>query len=159
MNGEAQLYLDLPYSFGSFEIFKPADPQTGAEGPSVGNTELRKQLITYTVRFRFKTCQQKAHPSHYHLLSLSTATLIFGSQTTVLRSKFMVRRQVAPGFPSLHSTCTMPFVALVRILCGGLPPHCKTRSSLAISGVLSWVRQALLLSLSWAEHVPQGTQH
>ncbi|PVD37284.1 hypothetical protein C0Q70_04281 [Pomacea canaliculata] len=35
--------------FGSFEIFKPVDEETGRQGPSVGRTDILKQLLNYTV--------------------------------------------------------------------------------------------------------------
>jgi uncharacterized protein YdiU (UPF0061 family) len=35
--------------FGSFEIFKPTDPQTGREGPSAGNRALLIQLLEYII--------------------------------------------------------------------------------------------------------------
>ncbi|XP_041372040.1 protein adenylyltransferase SelO, mitochondrial-like [Gigantopelta aegis] len=36
--------------FGSFEIFKPTDPDSGRKGPSEGNTALLRQLLDYTVK-------------------------------------------------------------------------------------------------------------
>ncbi|KAK7093051.1 hypothetical protein V1264_008706 [Littorina saxatilis] len=35
--------------FGSFEIFKPADEDTGRQGPSIGRTDILKKLLDYTV--------------------------------------------------------------------------------------------------------------
>ncbi|KAK7478685.1 hypothetical protein BaRGS_00030070 [Batillaria attramentaria] len=35
--------------FGSFEIFKPTDEESGRTGPSVGRTDILKQLLDYTV--------------------------------------------------------------------------------------------------------------
>ncbi|KAM6216520.1 protein adenylyltransferase SelO, mitochondrial [Rhynchocyon petersi] len=35
--------------FGSFEIFKSADPLTGREGPSVGRNDIRAQMLDYVI--------------------------------------------------------------------------------------------------------------
>ncbi|CAG5131157.1 unnamed protein product [Candidula unifasciata] len=35
--------------FGSFEIFKPTDPETGRAGPSVGRTDILTAMLDYTV--------------------------------------------------------------------------------------------------------------
>ena len=37
--------------FGSFEIFKPEDPETGRAGPSVGNTELLHKLLNRVAKY------------------------------------------------------------------------------------------------------------
>ncbi len=42
------------HRFGSFEILKTRDPQTGRAGPSVGRTEVLEQLIDYTTDNFFK---------------------------------------------------------------------------------------------------------
>ncbi|XP_064400171.1 protein adenylyltransferase SelO, mitochondrial-like [Halichondria panicea] len=47
--------------FGSFEILKTRDPQTGRTGPSVGRTEVLEQLIDYTTDNFFKEVHS-AHP-------------------------------------------------------------------------------------------------
>ncbi|XP_048731129.2 protein adenylyltransferase SelO, mitochondrial-like [Ostrea edulis] len=36
--------------FGSFEIFKPTDSETGRKGPSVGRNEILTQMLDYTVQ-------------------------------------------------------------------------------------------------------------
>lgn len=41
--------LKIILRFGSFEIFKPVDEETGRQGPSVGRTDILKQLLNYTV--------------------------------------------------------------------------------------------------------------
>ena len=35
--------------FGSFEIFKPEDENTGRQGPSVGRVDILRQLLDYTI--------------------------------------------------------------------------------------------------------------
>ncbi len=40
----------LSRRFGSFEIFKGVDTETGRKGPSTGNNELRKQLLEYVIK-------------------------------------------------------------------------------------------------------------
>lgn len=36
--------------FGSFEIFKATDSETGRTGPSVGRNDILKQMLDYTVQ-------------------------------------------------------------------------------------------------------------
>lgn len=36
--------------FGSFEIFKTTDSETGRTGPSVGRNDILKQMLDYTVQ-------------------------------------------------------------------------------------------------------------
>lgn len=38
------------FRFGSFEIFKPVDSQTGREGPSVRRKDILDKLLDYTVK-------------------------------------------------------------------------------------------------------------
>ena len=37
------------FRFGSFEIFKGADPLTGYRGPSAGRVDILRQLLAYTI--------------------------------------------------------------------------------------------------------------
>ena len=37
------------FRFGSFEICKPCDPETGRNGPSEGNNEILQTLLDYTI--------------------------------------------------------------------------------------------------------------
>lgn len=39
--------------FGSFEIFKPSDPLTRREGPSVGRVDILRQLLDYTIKTHY----------------------------------------------------------------------------------------------------------
>ena len=43
--------LSSPYffRFGSFEIFKPEDNMTGRSGPSVGRSDILKQMLDYSI--------------------------------------------------------------------------------------------------------------
>ncbi|KAG7259322.1 hypothetical protein CRUP_006591 [Coryphaenoides rupestris] len=44
--------------FGSFEIFKPADDQTGRQGPSYGLDEIRGQMLDYVIQTFYPEIQQ-----------------------------------------------------------------------------------------------------
>jgi hypothetical protein len=37
------------YRFGSFEIFKPVDEDTGRRGPSVGRLDILHTMLDYTI--------------------------------------------------------------------------------------------------------------
>ena len=37
------------HRFGSFEIFKPVDSETGRQGPSVGRKDILEKMLNYTV--------------------------------------------------------------------------------------------------------------
>ncbi|XP_056137532.1 selenoprotein O1 isoform X2 [Lampris incognitus] len=47
--------------FGSFEIFKPADENTGRQGPSYGRDEIRGQMMDYVIEMFYPEIQQN-HP-------------------------------------------------------------------------------------------------
>lgn len=47
--------------FGSFEIFKPADEQTGRQGPSYGHEEIRGQMLDYVIQTFYPEIEQN-HP-------------------------------------------------------------------------------------------------
>ena len=48
-SGLGMSMMPHPYRFGSFEIFKTRDPQTGRSGPSVGRMDILNQLLDYTI--------------------------------------------------------------------------------------------------------------
>lgn len=44
--------------FGSFEIFKQPDEQTGRRGPSCGHDEIRGQMMDYVIEMFYPEIQQ-----------------------------------------------------------------------------------------------------
>lgn len=53
--------MGLPCRFGSFEIFKPRDENTGRAGPSVGRDDIRLQMLDYVISTFYPEIQA-AHP-------------------------------------------------------------------------------------------------
>ena len=41
----------IPFRFGSFEIFKPQDAQTGRAGPSVNHKDILPTMLDYVIKF------------------------------------------------------------------------------------------------------------
>ncbi|XP_021373897.1 selenoprotein O-like [Mizuhopecten yessoensis] len=69
--------------FGSFEIFKPMDPETGRKGPSVGKTDILIQMLDYTVKTfyteiwdQFKEDKQKMYLEFFREVVRRTARLV-----------------------------------------------------------------------------------
>lgn len=55
------LLVCSPSRFGSFEIFKRADENTGRHGPSYGRDEIRVQMMDYVIEMFYPEIQQ-THP-------------------------------------------------------------------------------------------------
>lgn len=53
--------------FGSFEIFKPTDPETGRAGPSVGRTDILINMLDYTVESVYPEIWTE-HSSNKHVM-------------------------------------------------------------------------------------------
>ncbi|XP_069119785.1 protein adenylyltransferase SelO, mitochondrial-like [Argopecten irradians] len=69
--------------FGSFEIFKPLDPETGRKGPSVGRTDILVQMLEYTIKTfytdtwdNFKEDKQKMYLEFFREVVKRTARLV-----------------------------------------------------------------------------------
>ncbi|XP_060077321.1 protein adenylyltransferase SelO, mitochondrial-like [Ylistrum balloti] len=69
--------------FGSFEIFKPMDPETGRKGPSVGKTDILIQMLDYTVETfyteiwdRLKEDKQKMYLEFFREVVKRTGRLV-----------------------------------------------------------------------------------
>ncbi|XP_068756019.1 protein adenylyltransferase SelO, mitochondrial-like [Montipora capricornis] len=69
--------------FGSFEIFKAADPLTGYQGPSAGKVDILHQLLDYTINNFFPQistkefhCPKERYLAFYKEVVLSTAGLV-----------------------------------------------------------------------------------
>lgn len=57
--------------FGSFEIFKTVDPMSGRRGPSVGRTDILKQLADYVVETFFPDVWSKQLTDEVRLRNLT----------------------------------------------------------------------------------------
>eukprot|EP00002_Diphylleia_rotans_P026629 TRINITY_DN5319_c0_g1_i2.p1 TRINITY_DN5319_c0_g1~~TRINITY_DN5319_c0_g1_i2.p1 ORF type:complete len:540 (+),score=111.77 TRINITY_DN5319_c0_g1_i2:173-1792(+) len=68
--------------FGSFEIFKRRDPETGREGPSAGNVDLLRKLVDYTITNFYPEIKQQhsdlaaATSSFFRQVTSRTAELV-----------------------------------------------------------------------------------
>ncbi|XP_033732941.1 protein adenylyltransferase SelO, mitochondrial-like isoform X2 [Pecten maximus] len=69
--------------FGSFEIFKPMDPETGRKGPSVDRTDILIQMLDYTIKTfyteiwdKFKEDKQKLYLEFFREVVRRTARLV-----------------------------------------------------------------------------------
>merc|ERR1739838_117698 len=68
--------------FGSFEIFKPTDSQTGRDGPSKGNTELLHTMLNFTISSYYPDIdsefddQVEKYAQFYKEICLRTADLV-----------------------------------------------------------------------------------
>ncbi|XP_050405227.2 protein adenylyltransferase SelO, mitochondrial-like [Patella vulgata] len=69
--------------FGSFEIFKPMDPETGRAGPSVGRKDVLVQLLDYTAKTfypeiwsEYESDKQKVYIEMYKEIIRRTARLV-----------------------------------------------------------------------------------
>ncbi|KAJ7382048.1 hypothetical protein OS493_037462 [Desmophyllum pertusum] len=72
-----------PVRFGSFEIFKTADPMTGYPGPSAGRVDILHQLLGYTIKNFFPQIYsrdfqslEECYLAFYKELTLLTAHLV-----------------------------------------------------------------------------------
>ncbi|CAH1772892.1 unnamed protein product [Owenia fusiformis] len=69
--------------FGSFEIFKPVDSQTGRKGPSVGRNDILTQMLEYTIKTFYteiydahKDDLKKMYQEFYRDITHRTARLV-----------------------------------------------------------------------------------
>ncbi|KAK3578327.1 hypothetical protein CHS0354_039034 [Potamilus streckersoni] len=74
--------------FGSFEIFKPVDDETGRKGPSVGRTDILCKMLDYTIETFYKEIwdnhgldEQKMYEEFYKEVVRRTARLVAGWQS------------------------------------------------------------------------------
>lgn len=73
--------------FGSFEIFKPTDPETGRAGPSVGRTDILTTMLDYTVENFYPEVRCSCEPSwHSCFHRKAIAAKLRGCGVLVLRS-------------------------------------------------------------------------
>ncbi|KAL5514995.1 hypothetical protein EMCRGX_G000100 [Ephydatia muelleri] len=64
--------------FGSFEIFKTRDPQTGRSGPSVGRMDILNQLLDYTITSFFPEVHGEDRVLNTDNMSIVGVTIDYG---------------------------------------------------------------------------------
>ena len=85
------------YRFGSFEIFKPTDSETGRTGPSVGRNDLLTQMLDYTVKTFYPEVARTLCPNCQHNPRYVTSETVFYKHYCTVFGSYMLYVIVPPS--------------------------------------------------------------
>jgi hypothetical protein len=127
--------------FGSFEIVKGRDEDTGREGPSAGMVDVLTTLADFAIAAYFPDIAAAAPsaPARRYKGACKGAHLVYLPACLpppVGTCLLPIAPPRSPSPPQRTPPTTPPCPLLARVLSGGCPPHGSLGGAVAVGGVL-----------------------